>query len=155
VILVIVEFDVGAASRPAFDSWVASIIADARHEPGCIDNRYVIDPREPGRGMFVEVWQSRAAVAAHHAHPSHVELFAAGSERWGMRNFTVRTWADAGDCTTRTAERIEELAAGRDTLQRLVRERKAALGVPPAEPPRLAADARLVGWPPRLTQGGR
>jgi quinol monooxygenase YgiN len=133
VILVIVEFDVDAATRPAFDSWVGAIIADARAEPGCVDNRYVVDPHNPGHGMFVEAWQSRSAVLAHHSHPSHVELFALGSERWGMRNFTVRTWVDAGDFTTRAADRIEELAAGREVLQRLVLERKAELGVGAAD----------------------
>ncbi len=135
MILVIVEFDVDAATRPAFDSWVGAIVADARGEPGCIENRFVVDPQNLGHGMFVEVWESRAAVLAHHSHPSHVELFALGSERWGMHNFTVRTWADAGSFTTRTAERIEELAAGREVLQRLLRERKAELGAVPADSP--------------------
>lgn len=41
----------------------------SRHEPGCLAHRVLLDPEHPARVIFLEQWESEAALQAHFRVP--------------------------------------------------------------------------------------
>jgi len=49
----------------------------SRREPGCISHEVAIDPENPLRLIFLERWESEAALKAHFAVPESRAMFKA------------------------------------------------------------------------------
>ena len=132
-----VTFEVDTDDREAFDEWYGRLAEDARQEEGCILYVYLKDPHRPTRGVTVAAWRSEEDIAAHRQHPSHIELVALGSSKWGMRDMTVHSFRDVGDYRVSTRPAIDAEAgtndAGRQEMHDLV---QAFLSARQAEPPR-------------------
>lgn len=129
-----VTFEVDTDDREAFDQWYLRLADDARQEDGCILYVYLKDPRHPTRGVTVAAWRGEEDIAAHRLHPSHIELLALGSTKWGMRNITVHSFRDVGQYSVGSRTQVDgkgEDEASRVRMHSLIRAYQAAL--PPGD----------------------
>jgi len=125
-----VTFEVDTDDRDAFDRWYLRLVDDARQEDGCILYVYLTDPRHPTRGATIAAWRGEDDIAAHRLHPSHIELLALGSTKWGMRDITVHSFRDVGRYQVGGRARVDAEAgdkAGRAQMHALIRAYQAAL----------------------------
>jgi quinol monooxygenase YgiN len=123
-----VSFEVDTNERDAFDQWYLRLAADARQEKGCLVYDYLRDPQNPKRGITIAAWESEADIAAHRLHPSHVELLALGSEKWGMRDLRMHSWTEIGGYKVTERSRVDGTGQdqeGREQMHSLVREYQA------------------------------
>ena len=125
-----VTFEVDTDDRSAFDQWYLRLVDDARQEDGCILYVYLTDPAHPTRGVTIAAWREEENIAAHRLHPSHIELVALGSTKWGMRDLTVHSFRDVGRYKVGSRERVDDEAVGeeaREEMHALIRAYQAAL----------------------------
>jgi quinol monooxygenase YgiN len=120
-----VVFDVHTDDRAAFDAWYRRLAEDAQGEQGCIAYDYLTDPAHPTRGAVVAAWESEEDIARHRLHPSHIELMALGSAKWGIRNIRRHSFADVGNYSASVRPALDDPAgpgANRDEMHRLISE---------------------------------
>jgi quinol monooxygenase YgiN len=120
-----VTFAVDTEDRAAFDSWYLRLVEAARQEDGCIVYDYLTDPSRPGRGITLAAWESEADLAAHRLHPSHIELMALGSTKWGMHDIKVHSWTEIGGYRTAERPRLDgpsEDNTGREAMHTLIKQ---------------------------------
>jgi quinol monooxygenase YgiN len=120
-----VIFDVETDDRVAFDAWYRRLAEDAQREPGCIAYDYLTDPAHPTGGAVVAAWETEEDIARHRLHPSHVELMALGSSKWGMRNIRRHSFTNIGNYSVSARPALDDRAepeANREEMHRLINE---------------------------------
>ena len=132
-----VSFYVDAPDLEAFDRWYIGLVEDAQKEPGCMVYEYMRDPRDARHCFMLAAWENEADIAAHRLHPSHVELLAFGSTRWGIRDLHRHSWADVGGHTASGRPRIDGSdldGESRATMHALVSRLQREQGHEPSTP---------------------
>jgi quinol monooxygenase YgiN len=127
------EFSV-EGDQEAFDAWFLPLADRMRALPGNVLYQLLHDPRDTGRRVVNEVWETEADHLAHLIDLDHVEIIALGSEK-GMRDVYVHHWSEAEGHLERGRERLEtrlEDPNERSEMYRLVEEFRQSRGLPAA-----------------------
>ncbi len=87
--VLIVTLEAKPGQEQALKALLNSMVPPSRNESGCIEYRLHETDEHPGKFMFYEIWQNKAAHAAHTAMPHMAEwharkadLVAAGSKSY-------------------------------------------------------------------------
>ena len=118
-----VTFEVSTDDRAGFDTWYGKLVNDAKSEHGCIIYDYLTNPHSPTFGAILAAWESPEDIAAHRLHPSHIEILALATTKWGMHNIRIQSFSEIGGYRTAERDRMDgsgEPPEVRDTILDLI-----------------------------------
>jgi quinol monooxygenase YgiN len=118
-----VTFEVDTDDRAGFDTWYGKLVDDAKSEHGCIIYDYLTYADSPTKGAILAAWETQEDIAAHRLHPSHIEILALATSKWGMHNIRIQSFSDIGGYKTAERDRMDgsgEPPDVRDTILELI-----------------------------------
>jgi quinol monooxygenase YgiN len=91
-----------------------------RQQTGCVAYDCLLDPRDPGRRVVFEVWETSEDHAAHLADPAYIEILARGTRDWGISDLRAHVWNRAEGHSYFEMDRTDTPIPGRDQMNQLV-----------------------------------
>lgn len=85
-LIVVATITANPGSEAALEAILQTLVAPSRLEQGCLRYDLHREPAAPGTFVFLETWESRAALDAHMATPHFREARGRQEGLWATRN---------------------------------------------------------------------